>query len=166
MDAFRRGGAFSAEEGGEDPLLRLRQMGIEAEPEEETGITGFCVLGGIFSEGIDLPGGALIGACIVGTGLPQTDTEREILRTGFEEAGDNGFDFAYRYPGMNRVLQAAGRVIRTREDVGVVALLDHRFQETRNKSLFPREWQTLESVSSEGVNELLIRFWAKWEEPS
>ena len=94
---------------------------MEIEVEEESSLVGFCVLGGIFSEGIDLKEDSLIGALIVGTGLPQVCTEREIIRGYFEENGENGFDYAYRYPGMNKVLQAAGRVIRTADDVGIVA---------------------------------------------
>ncbi len=91
--------------------------------EREGTLLGFCVLGGIFSEGIDLKNDSLIGAVIVGTGLPMVCTEREILKNYFDSQGDNGFDFAYRYPGMNKVLQSAGRVIRTEDDRGVVLLL-------------------------------------------
>ena len=78
----------------------------------------------IFSEGIDLMGEKLIGAIIIGTGLPQIGTEREILRQYYDKKGVNGFDYAYRYPGMNKVLQSAGRVIRTQEDTGIILLLD------------------------------------------
>ena len=81
-------------------------------------LVGFCVMGGIFSEGIDLLGDRLIGALIVGTGIPQVGTENEILKAFYDERGENGFDYAYRYPGMNKVLQAAGRVIRTQKDRG------------------------------------------------
>ena len=84
-------------------------------------------MGGIFSEGIDLKNDSLIGAIIVGTGLPQVCNEREILKKHFDARGENGFDYAYRYPGMNKVLQAAGRVIRTKEDTGAILLMDERF---------------------------------------
>ena len=87
----------------------------------------FCVMGGIFGEGIDLKKEQLIGAIIVGTGLPQISNEREILMDYYEKRMGEGFDYAYRYPGMNKVLQAAGRVIRTIDDVGVIELLDERF---------------------------------------
>ena len=86
--------------------------------ETEETLVGFCVMGGIFSEGIDLIGDRLIGAAVVGTGLPQVNCEREILKGYYDEKGEQGFDYAYRYPGMNKVLQAAGRVIRTKEDTG------------------------------------------------
>lgn len=86
-------------------LSAVIQMDVEME--EEKSLLGFCVLGGIFSEGIDLKNDSLIGAIIVGTGLPQVCNERELLKNYFDEAGDNGFDYAYRYPGMNKVLQAA-----------------------------------------------------------
>lgn len=88
------------------------------DPCREKSLLGFCVMGGIFSEGIDLKHEALIGAAIVGTGLPMVCDEREILRQFYEERGMDGFAYAYQYPGMNKVLQAAGRVIRTQEDRG------------------------------------------------
>lgn len=94
-----------------------------------------------FSEGIDLTDDKLIGAVIAGTGLPQVCTEREILKQYFNAADMDGFDYAYLYPGMNKVLQSAGRVIRTESDRGVILLLDDRFREMRYREVFPREWQ-------------------------
>lgn len=120
---------------------------------------GFCVMGGIFSEGIDLTGERLIGAAIVGTGLPQICTEREILRGYYEEAGKSGFDFAYRYPGMNKVLQAAGRVIRTAGDQGVILLLDERFLWNDQTALFPREWNDCIVTDRRHIEALLVSFW-------
>ena len=90
-------------------------------------MAALCVMGGIFSEGIDLKEERLIGAVIIGTGLPQVNTEQEILKEYFDEQGEHGFDYAYQYPGMNKVMQAAGRVIRTVHDRGIIALLDDRF---------------------------------------
>lgn len=120
------------------------------------------MLGGIFSEGIDLKNDRLIGAIIVGTGLPQICTEREILKEYFNRDGEDGFDFAYRYPGMNKVLQAAGRVIRTAEDVGIVALLDERFLQRAYQRLFPREWERFEVVTSATVAGRVEKFWNDW----
>jgi Rad3-related DNA helicase len=131
-------------------------------PKEETEIqslVGFCVMGGIFSEGIDLTGERLIGTAIVGTGLPQVCTEREILRQFYEENGKNGFDFAYRYPGMNKVLQAAGRVIRTTEDEGVIVLLDDRFLHQESTALFPREWEDCVVTDRRRFGMVLKEFW-------
>lgn len=125
-------------------------------------LLGFCVLGGIFSEGIDLKNDSLIGAVIVGTGLPQVCNEREILKRFFASQGDNGFDFAYKYPGMNKVLQAAGRVIRTAEDVGIVALLDERFLTASYQRIFPREWEEYDVVSMERIAKRVERFWNEW----
>lgn len=125
-------------------------------------LLGFCVLGGIFSEGIDLKRDRLIGAIIVGTGLPMVCNEREILKDYFESRGEPGFDFAYRYPGMNKVLQAAGRVIRTVEDVGIVALLDDRFCTAPYLKMFPREWSDYETVSLKRVEKRVERFWNEW----
>lgn len=135
---------------------------FETGREEEKSLLGFCVLGGIFSEGIDLKKDSLIGSLIVGTGLPQVCIEREILKQYFDANGDNGFDFAYKYPGMNKVLQAAGRVIRTEEDVGVVVLLDERFLNGAYLKMFPREWETYERVLLTTVEKRIERFWDEW----
>lgn len=122
-------------------------------------LLGFCVLGGIFSEGIDLKEDALIGAVIVGTGLPMVCTERNLLKENYVASGLEGFGYAYRYPGMNKVLQAAGRVIRTVSDVGVVALLDERFLNYEYRSMFPREWAGFEVVNLENVDVKIDNFW-------
>lgn len=125
---------------------------------EET-LLGFCIMGGIFSEGIDLIGNRLIGTAVVGTGLPQVSLEREILKQYYDKKGNTGFDYAYRYPGMNKVLQAAGRVIRTREDVGTILLMDERFLNREYRSLFPEEWKDMSVCRLENVDVLLKSFW-------
>lgn len=125
---------------------------------EET-LAGFCVMGGIFSEGIDLAGKKLIGAAIVGTGLPQIGSEREILKEYYDEKANMGFSYAYRYPGMNKVLQAAGRVIRTKTDRGIVLLLDERFLQRAYQELFPTEWQGYEVCTVSQVEEKIRQFW-------
>lgn len=122
-------------------------------------VIGFCVLGGIFSEGIDLKEDRLIGAVIVGTGLPQTGGERELLKNYFDKKSGNGFDFAYLYTGMNKVLQAAGRVIRTENDRGIIALLDERFNYSQYRNLFPREWFPNERVDIYSIEEKINKFW-------
>ena len=127
--------------------------------EREHSLLGLCVMGGIFSEGIDLTGDRLIGVAVVGTGLPQVCTEREILKQYFDETMGEGFAYAYRYPGMNKVLQAAGRVIRTEEDRGVIVLLDDRFLWEEYQQLFPREWNHFVTVREDGLAEPLERFW-------
>lgn len=126
-------------------------------------LLGFCVMGGVFSEGIDLIGNRLIGTIIVGTGLPQISPEREILKEYYDKKGENGFDYAYRYPGMNKVLQAAGRVIRTKEDVGVIFLLDERFRSSEYSSLFPMEWSNCRMCRLEQTEEILKDFWEMCE---
>lgn len=147
--------------GNEDcDLQSLIRMDIEVE--EERSLLGFCVMGGIFSEGIDLKNDSLIGAVIVGTGLPQVCNERELLKKYFDARGENGFDYAYRYPGMNKVLQAAGRVIRTVDDFGVVALLDERFLSPAYQRLFPREWQDRVAVTVDQIGRKIERFWDEW----
>lgn len=128
---------------------------------EQRSLVGFCVMGGIFSEGIDLKGESLIGAIIVGTGVPQVCREREILKEYFDSRGEEGVDYAYRYPGMNKVLQAAGRVIRTIDDKGVVALLDNRFELPVYQRMFPREWEKAEWTNMETVGESVRKFWDK-----
>ena len=102
---------------------------------------GFAVMGGLFGEGIDLVGERLIGAAIVGVGLPQICVERDLIRDHFESRTGTGFDYAYTFPGMNRVLQAIGRVIRSETDRGIVLLLDTRFAQQRYRRLFPAWWQ-------------------------
>lgn len=128
--------------------------------ERENTLVGFCVMGGIFSEGIDLKNEALIGAIIVGTGLPQISNEREILKNYYDKRYGEGFDYAFRYPGMNKVLQSAGRVIRTMEDKGVIVLLDERFLQREYLRMFPREWEDYETVTVESVQEKVKKFWS------
>lgn len=139
---------------------REREEFLEAFQNNITGtLIGFCVMGGIFSEGIDLTGERLIGAAIVGTGLPQVGYEREILKNYYDEKGQNGFAYAYRYPGMNKVLQAAGRVIRTKEDKGVVLLLDERFLQRDYLELFPQEWQGYDRCTIGNAGQKIRNFW-------
>lgn len=133
------------------------------EETEET-LVGFCVMGGIFSEGIDLIGDRLIGAAVVGTGLPQVNCEREILKGYYDEKGEQGFDYAYRYPGMNKVLQAAGRVIRTKEDTGAILLMDERLLNRDYRNLFPREWNDACTCTLGNVEKHLQAFWDVSEE--
>lgn len=132
--------------------------------ETEETLVGFCVMGGIFSEGIDLIGDRLIGAAVVGTGLPQVNCEREILKGYYDEKGEQGFDYAYRYPGMNKVLQAAGRVIRTKEDTGAILLMDERFLNRDYRNLFPREWNDACTCTLGNVEKHLQAFWDVSEE--
>ena len=134
-----------------------------SEESDET-LVGFCVMGGIFSEGIDLIGDRLIGAAVVGTGLPQVNCEREILKDYYDEKGEQGFDYAYRYPGMNKVLQAAGRVIRTKEDNGTILLMDERFLNRDYRVLFPREWNDAGTCTLGNVERCLGEFWNRPDE--
>ena len=131
----------------------------EFEQEREKSLVAFCVMGGIFSEGIDLTDDKLIGAVIAGTGLPQVCTEREILKQYFNVADMDGFDYAYLYPGMNKVLQSAGRVIRTESDRGVILLLDDRFRAMRYREVFPREWQQYQLGSVKNLEQEIRTFW-------
>lgn len=146
--------------GNEDCDLE-KVIHMEVEIEESRGLLGFCVLGGIFSEGIDLKEDSLIGAIIVGTGLPQVCYERELLRDFFDqrEKGVSGFEYAYVYPGMNKVQQAAGRVIRTVSDRGVIALLDERFLGNSYQKLFPKEWDSYEVVDKNSISHVIDKFW-------
>ncbi len=122
---------------------------------------GFCVLGGSFSEGVDLPGNRLIGSIIVGVGLPGFSSERNIMRDYFENRYENGFQYAYTYPGMNNVLQAAGRVIRREEDRGIVVLIDDRYADPTYKQLFPKHWSHLVYAGdASSLAEIIRRFWS------
>ena len=164
--------SFMTEEAREDFLGRFSEgnnldlseiIHMDMEVVEDKNVLGFCVMGGIFSEGIDLKYDSLIGVIVVGTGIPMVCNEREVIRNYFDRKGLDGFDYAYKYPGMNKVLQAAGRVIRTSEDIGVVALLDDRFLQSGYRALFPREWKGYKTVLSNSVNNEISRFWSGFE---
>ena len=140
---------------------RDREEFLEEFEKNEDSLVAFCIMGGVFSEGIDLMGEKLIGAIVVGTGIPQISNEREILKAYYTARGENGFDYAYRYPGMNKVLQAAGRVIRTQEDTGVIVLLDDRFRSPEYRNLFPMEWSDRKLCSLANAEALLKEFWSR-----
>lgn len=140
-----------SESDREEFLSQFEQVG-------EKSMAAFCVMGGIFSEGIDLTNDKLIGVVVVGTGLPQVCAEREIIMNYFKNNGMDGFDYAYRFPGMNKVLQAAGRVIRTHEDTGIIALLDERFARRDYSALFPREWNDVKLVNMGNVSKEIDGF--------
>jgi DNA excision repair protein ERCC-2 len=128
----------------------------------ENSLVGFAVMGGMFSEGIDLVGGRLIGAVIVGVGLPQVCFERDIIMDFFRNKNNMGFEYAYMYPGMNKVMQAAGRVIRSELDRGVVVLIDERFVSSRYTDMFPHEWLHNNRVkSSQELGRILEKFWSR-----
>lgn len=103
--------------------------------------TAFVVLGGIFSEGVDLVGERLIGAMVISVGMPGVGFERNLIKEHFDKAGLNGFDYSYTYPGINKVFQAAGRVIRSENDRGIIYLLDDRFTSYKYRSLYPKHWK-------------------------
>lgn len=157
-------------EGLEEDVRLLVQSSGMTEQEKEAfleefsedrrdSVVGLCVMGGIFGEGIDLKHNRLIGAILVGTGLPQICNEREILKQYYQERRLDGFAYAYQYPGMNKVLQAAGRVIRTGDDQGMILLLDERFLQEQYRNLFPREWEGYETCTLGSIEGKLQAFW-------
>ncbi len=163
-------GQFQIEIGDHSEIecvLQSQYMGEQAreifletfEENRENTLVGFCVMGGIFSEGIDLTQDRLIGAIIVGTGLPQVCNDREILKQYFDSRNLSGFDYAYLYAGMNKVLQSAGRVIRTEEDRGVILLLDERFMRRQYGDIFPREWSGIQTCRLNTLEGKLKSFW-------
>lgn len=109
-------------------------------PEGSRTLVAFAVLGGVFSEGVDLPGDRLIGVMVIGVGLPQLGLERNLLRDFFQRDGKNGYDYAYVIPGINKVLQAGGRLIRTETDSGTISLVDDRYEQPSYRRLLPEEW--------------------------
>lgn len=120
----------------------------------------FCVLGGSFSEGIDLPGDRLIGVICVGVGLPGLSSENNILRDYYDEKNGCGYDYAYTYPGMNSILQAIGRVIRTETDRGIAVLIDDRYAEPKYKTMFPSEWKGMKFAgNAQSLAEIASKFW-------
>lgn len=124
-------------------------------------VVAFCIMGGIFSEGIDLDRDKLVGAAVVGPGLPQVCVERKLLMDYFDKKSGDGFKYAYIYPGINKVLQAAGRVIRTEEDKGIMLLLDERFTREEYYRLFPEEWSDCLICDRRNVEGILRDFWNK-----
>lgn len=128
--------------------------------ERDSSLVAFCVMGGIFGEGIDLKNEQLIGVIVVGTGLPQISYEREILKNYYDSQNGCGFDYAFRYPGINKVLQAAGRVIRTVDDNGVILLLDERFLQPDYEPLYPREWKERIVCGIEQLEGYVEEFWS------
>lgn len=145
---------------GTDMREREKEKFLEAfDTENEKSVIGCCVMGGIFSEGIDLKEDRLIGAVIVGTGLPMVCNERELFKNYFEEKKGSGFEYAYLYPGVNKVFQAGGRVIRTVNDKGAILLLDERFLQRQYQELFPREWFPYDVVDLEEMKHHLADFW-------
>ena len=147
------------QESGLDDAGRAAFLG-RFSPRPEKTLLGFGVMGGIFGEGVDLTGDRLIGCAIVGVGLPQVSPRQEMLRRYYDAQNGAGFDYAYRWPGMNKVLQAAGRVIRTQEDKGVVLLLDDRFAQSEYARLFPKHWRQLEYLrDTEDLKKKLEAFW-------
>lgn len=123
-------------------------------------IVGFCVLGGMFSEGIDLAGESLIGVVIIGCGMPQLSPERNIMAAYYNEKTERGQEFAYVCPGMNKVLQAAGRVIRSETDRGVIVLVDDRLKESEMQLLFPPHWHHMKYTSNlTSLAAILEEFW-------
>lgn len=137
-----------------------RQRFLDRFQQDDCTLVGFAVMGGAFAEGIDLVGESLIGVVVVGVGLPMVCTERDLMMQYFASTGAPGFDFAYQFPGMNRVLQAAGRVIRSKQDRGVVCLIDQRFSLARYRRLFPDHWQAHFARNPADVQSELLSFWA------
>lgn len=128
---------------------------------EEDDLIAFAVMGGIFSEGIDLVGEKLIGAVIVGVGMPMISFERNIIKDYFAARGKDGFEYAYTYPGMNKVLQGSGRVIRSPSDRGAVLLIDDRYRTNKYRALFPREWRNHKNINKKTIKDTLNIFWDK-----
>ena len=124
-------------------------------------LVGFAVMGGFFGEGIDLVGERLTGAVIVGVGLPGFSPERDQIREHFDRTAGSGFDYAYVFPGMNRVLQAAGRVIRSESDRGAILLVDERFSQARYRRLLPAEWRPVVVADEAELSETLSTFWSQ-----
>lgn len=156
------------EEKYNEAIIRQKSYMTEADREEflsmfdegnEEPVIAFCVMGGIFGEGIDLTGERLVGTAVVGTGLPMVCPERNLYKDYFDGKGKDGFKYAYQYPGMNKVMQAAGRVIRTMEDRGCVLLLDERFNERDYQELFPMEWFPYQRVNLESMGEVMGEFY-------
>lgn len=130
------------------------------EPNPQKHNIGFCVLGGVYSEGIDLMDDRLIGVIIVGVGLPQLCLERDIIKNYYDNKNHKGFEYSYMYPGMNKVMQAAGRLIRSETDRGIILLLDERFSRWDYQRLFPKEWFPHKRIYENSISKVLEDFWS------
>jgi DNA excision repair protein ERCC-2 len=131
---------------------------FEDDPRET--LVAFCVLGGIFSEGIDLKGSRLIGSAIISVGLPQLSVQQDIIKDYFNRKNGMGYEYAYMFPGMNKVLQAAGRVIRSDDDIGAVLLIDERYSHQNYLKLFPKHWRECRLIrDKESLETVLDAFW-------
>ncbi len=136
----------------------------EFKKEDSSYLVGFCVMGGIYAEGIDLAGDSLIGAVIVGIGMPALSYEREAIAEYYQEKYEEGKQYAYIYPGMNRVFQAAGRVIRREDDRGVIVLIDDRFDDPLYRKSLPKLWEGVKFIGdSKELKEELEEFWRAGE---
>jgi Rad3-related DNA helicase len=128
-------------------------------------VIGFCVLGGLFSEGMDLAGESLIGTILVGLGIPQLSPERNLLAAYYEERTERGQEYAYLCPGIHKLLQAAGRVIRSESDRGVIVLVDDRLGEPYMKKLFPPHWRHMKYTGDvDSLRSILENFWEHTDE--
>ena len=137
----------------------------ELQPGAKRTTLAFIAMGGVFAEGVDLPGDRVIGAAVVGVGIPQLSFERDQLRQLNDDDFEAGYDYAYVYPGMRKVAQAAGRVIRTETDLGVVLLIDSRFFEVKYRQLLPKHWRVLTAKTVKTVDAACRRFWEKYGDP-
>jgi len=150
-----------------DTMLQIRAADDRQRKEflehyfERNNALGFAIMGGVFAEGIDYVGSSLIGAIIVGVGMPQANTEQQLIQQDFDRMQMNGFDFAYRFPGLTRVQQSAGRVIRSENDRGVVILIDNRFQQAAYRRHLPPHWGAEECSDIDALQKTLLKFWDK-----
>ncbi len=148
-----------------ETLLQQREFDAAAQQHflqqffEASGQLGFAIMGGRFAEGIDYQGDALIGAIIVGVGLPQLSSEQKLIQQDFDALQLNGFDYAFRFPGLIRVKQSAGRVIRGDQDRGVVVLLDQRFQQPAYAQHLPVHWNPKHCRDTDTLQKSLQTFW-------
>ncbi len=145
-------------------ISEYEQMEITDRFKLQSTVVLFTVVGGVFSEGIDLPLEKLIGAVIIGTGIPQISFERNIIKDFFDNKFNSGYDFSYKYPGFNKILQSAGRVIRTENDRGVVLLIDSRLCQPTYIRLFPEHWRNYVKIKNK--DELVSEINKFWEDLS
>lgn len=147
----------SIQRSGMDEAARVDFLSRFTKDDES--LLGLCVLGGVFAEGVDLPGLSLIGVCVVGVGLPQVSPRQEAIRRRADDQGLSGFDIAYRYPGMHKVLQAAGRLIRSESDRGVLLLVDDRYRQRGYQRLLPDHIRPIPLREAAEIAPRLQDFW-------
>lgn len=154
---------FLVQPGGMTEQQKENYLGYFQRKGGEKPLVGLTVLGSLFNEGIDLVGEELTGVMVIGTGIPGLSPEREFLAQYYDEKTGKGFEYAFMWPGFNRVTQAAGRLIRSEDDFGIVLLIDDRYGRQDYRQLIPQDWNAQHTDDREECLEAIRVFWQDFD---